>query len=112
MEWSIVGTGIVIGIAVAAPIGPINLLCIQRSLQLGFVAGLATGLGAVLGDGFFAAVSAFGIAWIADLVSDNQVWLQGVGGMALVIMGWKTMVLVPADAPAKLNRKWLHHGGL
>jgi len=112
MEWSIIGTGIAIGLAVAAPIGPINLLCIQRSLQLGFLAGLTTGVGAVLGDGLFAVVSAFGITWIADLITGNRVWLQSIGGVALVIMGLKTMVARPAAAPASLNRKWLHHGGL
>jgi len=112
MEWSIIGTGIAIGLAVAAPIGPINLLCIQRSLQLGFLAGLTTGVGAVLGDGLFAVVSAFGITWIADLIAGNRFWLQSIGGAALVIMGLKTMVAKPAAAPAGLNRKWLHHGGL
>jgi len=112
MEWGLIGTGIAIGLAVAAPIGPINLLCIQRSLQFGFLAGLATGTGAVLGDGLFAIVSAFGITWIADLIAGNKVWLQSIGGVALVIMGLRTMVMAPASAPADLNHKWLHHGGL
>lgn len=112
MDWGILGIGIAIGIAVAAPIGPINLLCIQRSLHMGFFAGLATGLGAVLGDGIFAAVSAFGISWIAELVSGYRGWLQGIGGVALVAMGWKTMTTGPATAAPVLTQKWLHHGGL
>lgn len=112
MDWGILGTGVAIGLAVAAPIGPINLMCIQRALQMGFLAGLATGLGAVLGDGLFAMVSAFGISWVADLVAGYRGWFQGIGGVALVIMGWKTMVTPPAAAAPALNRKWLHHGGL
>ena len=112
MEWGILLTGIAIGLAVAAPIGPINLMCIQRALQHGFLSGLATGAGAVLGDGIFATISAFGLTWISDIVAGHGAWLQAVGGAGLVGMGWKTMRM-PADAVASVSdRPWLHHGGL
>ncbi|MEM6666761.1 MAG: LysE family transporter, partial [Pseudomonadota bacterium] len=50
-----------IGIAIAAPLGPANLVVISRTVRLGFVAGALSGLGAVIGDGIYAAISVFGI---------------------------------------------------
>ena len=112
MEWGLLFTGVLIGIAVAAPIGPINLMCIQRTLQGGFWAGLATGIGAVLGDGLFAVVSAFGVNWIAQLVAEHKAWLQGAGGLIMVLMGVITIMAKPASAAPTIDRPWLVHGGL
>lgn len=112
MDLWILATGIAVGIAVAAPIGPINLMCIQRTLQSGFWAGLATGVGAVLGDGVFAVVSAFGVTWVADLISGYESWLQFVGGMVLLLIGIKT-IRSPASQDATIpTRVWQDHGGL
>ena len=57
--------GIVIGLSIAAPVGPIGLLCIQRSLNHGALAGLATGMGAALADGVYGMVAAFGLASVS-----------------------------------------------
>lgn len=111
MDLTIIATGILVGITLAAPVGPINLMCMQRALQFGFLSGLATGIGAALGDGVFAAVTAFGLTWVTRLIEGNIFWLQGFGGILLVIIGIRTMLAPPADlAPAEPG--WVHHGGL
>ena len=61
--------GLAIGVAVAAPVGPIGLLCINRTLTAGFAAGLATGLGAATADAAYGAVAAFGLAALVGAVS-------------------------------------------
>jgi len=112
MDWSLLLIGLGIGIAVAAPIGPINLMCIQRSLTHGFTAGLAVGIGAVLGDGTFALISAFGVTWVTDLVAGHSDWIAGIGGSLLLGIGVRTMVARPMDrsstpAPvAGTDAKW------
>ena len=59
--------GISIGVLMAAPIGPVNVLVIQRAVAGGFWAGLAAGIGAVLGDGLLAAIAAFSVTAISDV---------------------------------------------
>ena len=79
-SW-IFAKGILIGVAVAAPVGPIGLLCIQRTLQDGLPTGLATGLGAALADGIFGAIAAFGLASISDSLIAHQDPLRIIGGL-------------------------------
>ena len=57
----VIPVGILIGILVSAPVGPVNVLCIQRAIERGFFGGVAAGLGAVLGDGLIALFAAFGV---------------------------------------------------
>jgi len=87
IEWQLVLTGLVIGVAVAAPIGPINIMCIQRSLKYGFSAGLFTGMGAVLGDGMFAAVAAFSITSVSGFLLGHSYWIEIAGGLFLIGLG-------------------------
>ena len=92
IEWQLVLTGIVIGVAVAAPIGPINIMCIQRSLKLGFSAGLFTGMGAVLGDGMFAAIAAFSLTSISGFLLRHSYWIEIAGGVFLIGLGLRTLL--------------------
>ena len=104
MDWSLLLTGLAIGVAVAAPIGPINLMCIQRSLTHGFAAGLAVGIGAVMGDGTFAMISAFGLTWVSNLVAGHTDWISGIGGSFLLAIGVRTMLIQPVGrAPGLAN---------
>lgn len=112
IEWTVIGTGMVVGLMIAMPIGPINLMCMQRALQYGFLSGVATGVGAALGDGLFAAISAFGLTWIAELIEGNVFWLQLFGGVLLVAMGLRTVMTSPAMGVKLPDRTWVHHGGL
>jgi len=99
IEWQLVLTGIVIGVAVAAPIGPINIMCIQRSLKYGFSAGLFTGMGAVLGDGMFAVVTAFSITSISGFLLGYSYWIEIAGGLFLIGLGWRSLLTETAFEP-------------
>ncbi|MGL4293914.1 MAG: LysE family translocator [Bacteroidales bacterium] len=84
--------GIVIGILVSAPLGPIGVLVIQRTLNKGRNAGLMTGLGASVSDVLYALVSGLGLSFIVDFVNSNQSALQIVGSIVIFIFGfylWK-----------------------
>ena len=67
--------GLVIGLAIAAPVGPIGVLCIRRTLVEGRLVGLVTGMGAATTDGLYGAVAAFGLTAISDLLIGNGLWL-------------------------------------
>lgn len=73
---------------IAAPVGPIGLLCIRRTLQRGFVIGFATGLGAACADTLFGAVAALGVAAILDFMRHYDVFIRMVGGLALAFGAW------------------------
>jgi threonine/homoserine/homoserine lactone efflux protein len=91
----LIGPGIVIGLVVAAPIGPVNLICIRRTLQYGSLNGFMSGLGAALGDGIFAIVTGFGLTAIAQLIEGLSVPLQLAGGVLLVCFGLYTYFSKP-----------------
>lgn len=90
--------GMVIGLAIAAPVGPIGLLCMRRSLEQGRAAGLATGLGAASADAAYGAVAAFGLTAISGALVAQQLWLNLGGGIFLVYLGVRTAFSAPADA--------------
>jgi threonine/homoserine/homoserine lactone efflux protein len=79
--------GFVIGVAIAMPVGPIAMLIIRRSLQQGFAAGAATGLGAASADGLYGAVAGFGLASVAHVLMAAQLPLRLAGGLALILIG-------------------------
>jgi len=83
-------SGIAVGIVVAAPIGPVNLICIRRALKFGMANGVASGAGAAVGDGVFAAIAAFGVTAAIAFVQDYSIWLQLVGGLFLLGLGART----------------------
>ena len=87
------------GFAVAAPVGPIGLLCIQRTLQDGRIYGLATGLGAATADAFYGLIAAFGLTFIASFFLDQQNWIALLGGLYLCFLG----VRIFRSAPASLT---------
>ena len=93
--------GMGLGLAVAAPIGPINVLCIQRTLAIGFAAGLATALGAAAADASYAAVAAFGLSAVSGLLLDNQDLLRLAGGLMLLGLGARAFLKGPAAAAAQ-----------
>lgn len=91
--------GLAIGVAVAAPVGPIGLLCINRTLTAGFAAGLATGLGAATADAAYGAVAAFGLAALGGAVSAAGDGLRLAGGLFLLYLGVRAFRKAP-PAPA------------
>jgi threonine/homoserine/homoserine lactone efflux protein len=83
----LIGSGVVIGLIVAAPIGPVNLICIRRTLAYGPVNGFFSGLGAALGDGVFAIVTGFGLTAISQWIEGYSTPIRFVGGLMLLGFG-------------------------
>ncbi len=79
--------GAFLGLALAAPVGPINLLCMKRSLEQGQRAGLITGLGAATADSFYGAVAAFGLTFISSWLEQHRAYLSVVGGIFFFLIG-------------------------
>ncbi|MFT3954669.1 MAG: LysE family transporter [Piscinibacter sp.] len=79
---------LLIGLSIAAPVGPIGLLTIQRSLEHGPRAGLATGLGAAAADAVYGAIGAYGVRWLVDALVAARVPLALFGGAFLLWMAW------------------------
>ena len=91
----IIPVGILIGVLVAAPVGPVNVLCVQRAIERGFWGGMAAGLGAVLGDGLIALSAAFSVGAISGAVEHHRSAIQIVGGLALMAFGLKLLFAPP-----------------
>ena len=105
--------GIGIGILMAAPIGPVNVLVIQRAVAGGFWAGLAAGLGAVLGDGLLAAIAAFSVTAISDVMNAYSGWIQFIGGLLLIVFGVALLFTRPAlTIPVGQKSHLLEHTGI
>lgn len=102
--------GVVIGFAIAAPIGPIGLLCIRRTLTGGTFAGLASGLGAATADALYAAIAAFALALATALVSRAAAPLHIAGGLFFVVLGVRTALTqaIIAGPESHAPRVYLH----
>src|SRR6266446_2645116 len=101
--------GLVIGFAIAAPVGPIGLLCIQRSLHNGFKIGLMTGLGAALADGTYGLIAGFGLTAVSSLLTSYQFWIKLIGGLFLIYLGSKTLLTPPtSDKKTTPDKSSLH----
>lgn len=88
---SILLKGMAIGFSIAAPVGPMGVMCIQRSLSRGALGGLSVGLGVALADAFYGAVAGFGLTMISDFLLRWQDIFALVGGAVLLWMGWKIL---------------------
>ena len=92
--------GLGVGLAVAAPVGPIGVLCVRRTLRHGPLVGLASGLGAAGADAFFGAVAGFGLTTISGLMIDFQDYLRLGGGTFLLFMGARILLRGPVEDEA------------
>lgn len=81
--------GIVVGFVIAAPVGPVGLLCIRRALADGRTAAFVAGLGAAVADTFYGAVAGLGLSLVSDALLDYRIPLSVVGGLFLLVLGWK-----------------------
>lgn len=93
-------TGLLFGLALAMPVGPIGLLCIRRSLQDGFPVGFATGLGAAVADAGYGAVAAFGLTAVSAFLLSWQAVLGVAGGALLLWLGLSSWRAAPAEEAA------------
>ncbi len=79
--------GIIAGFIIAAPVGPVGILCVQRTLSKNMLAGMIAGSGAAVADTVFGAVAAFGLTFIADFLLRHEAWMRIFGGGLLVGLG-------------------------
>ena len=81
--------GIIIGVAASAPMGPVGILCVQRTQKKGRWYGFATGVGAAASDLIYALISGFGMSFVVDFISNPvyKFYLQLVGGVMLLVFG-------------------------
>ena len=93
--------GLAVGVSIAAPVGPIGLLCIRRSLEQGRTVGLATGLGAATADALYGCIAAFGLTAISGFLVAEASWLRLGGGAALCWLGARTFLSAPAQREAQ-----------
>ena len=92
MTIELLATGVLVGFLVAAPVGPVAALCIQRTVFDGRLAGYATGIGAALGDLVFGALALFSVALVDSLLDRHRALVQGLGGAVLIALGARTML--------------------
>ncbi|MGD1045378.1 MAG: LysE family transporter [Bacteroidota bacterium] len=88
--------GLAIGFSLAAPVGPIGILCIRRTLAQGSKRGIIIGLSAASADMVYGIVAAFGVTLISNFISQQQHWIRLVGGIFLFILGYHTFFSHPA----------------
>jgi threonine/homoserine/homoserine lactone efflux protein len=92
--------GLILGFSIAAPVGPIGLLCIRRTLAEGRPNGFLSGLGAASADAVYGSIAAFGLATVMTWLTGMQVWLHLFGGAFLVWLGIQSAKTPPATIAA------------
>jgi len=100
MDLGFLLRGAVIGFSIAAPVGPIGVLCIRRTLTEGRASGFVSGLGAATADALYGAIAGFGLTVIASFLLSHEVWLQLIGGLVLCALGVKAYLTAPAPGAA------------
>jgi threonine/homoserine/homoserine lactone efflux protein len=100
--------GSVLGFLIAAPVGPIGVLCIRRSVAHGRTIGLLSGLGAATADALYGCVAAFGLTAVSDFLVGHRFWVRLIGGTFLAALGVKTLLSKPSRQPAAdASRGWM-----
>ena len=82
--------GLILGLSIAAPVGPIGVLCIRRTLAEGRTTGFVSGLGAATADALYGSIAGFGLTLVSGLLIAQQIWLKLLGGTFLLYLGLKT----------------------
>ena len=92
MDISFLLHGLIIGFSIAAPVGPIGILCIRRTLAEGRLSGFVSGLGAATADAIYGCIAGFGLTFVSDVLVGQQTWLRLFGGLFLLYLGVKTFL--------------------
>ncbi len=100
MEVPVFLKGILLGFSIAAPVGPIGVLCIRRTLNGGMISGIASGLGAATADAIYGLIAAFGITAVSSLLLEQSFLLRLCGGLFLLYMGVNIYRSQPTDISA------------
>lgn len=97
MELAILLKGALVGFCLAVPIGPINILCMRKTLAYGRLSGMASGAGAAMADAIYGGVAAFGLHFISEALVGHQMWFRLFGGGLLCYLGYRTFTAKPKE---------------
>lgn len=95
--------GLLLGFSIAATVGPMCILCIQRTFQKGYLYGLVSGMGIATADGIYGSVAAFGLTVISSFLVNEQTWIRLIGGIFLIYLGIRTILAKPAEKAASAS---------
>src|SRR5450432_3766341 len=92
MEGELIGLwllskGLMAGLAIAVPVGPVNVLCASRTLSQGRLSGLMSGLGAATADALYGGIAGFSITFLIEFLEREEFWIRVIGGLLLVSIG-------------------------
>lgn len=99
--------GLAFGFLLAATVGPMWVLCLRRTLAFGPLAGIASGMGIALADGFYGAVAAFGLTAISGFLLGHSFWIGLAGAAFLIYLGIRTLAAPPVQAQGATEKKSL-----
>jgi len=105
MEFSLFVQGIIIGLTLAVPVGPLSLICIQRTVKEGRLHGISSGLGVATADSFYGAVTFLGLTVISGFIIANQHLFRFVAGVVLILIGIRVFLSVPSDISGKTEHE-------
>ncbi len=97
MGWTPFLKGLILGFSIAAPVGPIAILCVQRTLARGRWAGFVSGLGAATADALYGLVAVLGVGFLTEALLGRQAWMRLLGGLFLVALGARLFFQAPPD---------------
>jgi threonine/homoserine/homoserine lactone efflux protein len=98
-------SGLMIGISIAAPVGPIGVLCIRRTITEGRLSGLISGLGAASADAIYGIIAGFGLSFISSFLVAQQIWFRIFGGIFLIYLGIRTFITQPSGESSEIQHK-------
>jgi threonine/homoserine/homoserine lactone efflux protein len=112
MDLGIFVRAVLVGLAMAAPIGPVNVLCVQRTVAHGRLVGFVSGLGAAAADALYGFVGGVGVSFVSDFLMRQRLWLRLGGGGLLIVMGLRMLIARPVrearpDTAQTLAADWL-----
>lgn len=107
MDLDVFPRGVLLGVSVAAPVGPIGLLTIRRTINYGFRMGFATGLGAATADAIYGAIAAFGLTAVMAVLTGHADLIRIIGGLALLTIGTRGLIAIRTSSvpgsPARVD---------
>ena len=97
--------GVIIGLAATIPLGPIGVLCVQRTINKGRASGFISGLGAATSDTFYATIASFSLAFIIDFIDSHRLLIEIVGAAVIIVLGLKTFYTNPLSQLRQYKRR-------
>lgn len=105
MELQFLIKGIIVGLVVSTPIGPMGVLCVQRTLNKGKSSGFSSGMGIATADAIFALIAGLGISFIIHFLSEQQLIIKMIGGLVITFIGLKIFIANPVKQLKKHRRE-------